>query len=112
MGADLSGLGQKLELHAVPQPNAVNTSTSPQCAIKSPFKGPLFVLALAGIDRLVVHIKAIGNDDLLPLCGLVVTLVSWGKSLSLTPLVPSANRGAQIQGLSSHLDRVGGLELA
>ena len=35
--------------------------------IKSPVSGPLLVLALAGIRRLAVHIKAIEQDDLIPL---------------------------------------------
>jgi len=34
--------------------------------IKTLFLGPKFVLALAGIRRLVVRIEAIKNDDLLP----------------------------------------------
>ena len=39
----------------------------PAPGIKSPFSYPYFVLALAGIRRLVVHIMAIEKDDLIPL---------------------------------------------
>ena len=38
-----------------------------QSGVKPTFSGPGFVLALAGIRRLVVHIKAIETDDLIPL---------------------------------------------
>jgi len=44
---------------------------SPQSGIKSPFSGPRFVPALAGIRRLVVQIKAIEKGDLILL---------WGKA--------------------------------
>ena len=37
---------------------------SPQCGFTSPFSGPYFVLALVGICRRVVYIKAIETDDL------------------------------------------------
>ena len=42
------------------------TPTSPQSANNSPFPLPCFVLALAGIRRLVVKIKPIEKDDLPP----------------------------------------------
>jgi len=42
-------------------------ATSPQTRIKSPFSGPLFALALAGIRRRVVQIKANEKEDFLPL---------------------------------------------
>ena len=41
--------------------------TSPQNEIKPPFLSPLFVLALAGIRPLVVHIKANAKGDLIRL---------------------------------------------
>ena len=44
-------------------------SFCPQSRTTSPFLGPGFVLALAGIRRLVVQINAIENDDLIPFCG-------------------------------------------
>ena len=40
-----------------------------QRLLKSPFSAPWFALARAGIRQLVVEIKAIENDDLLPLWG-------------------------------------------
>jgi len=40
--------------------------TSHQGGMKSPCPGPGFVLALAGIRRLVVQINAIEKDDLIP----------------------------------------------
>ena len=43
-----------------------------QSGIKSLFLSPRFVLALTGTRRLVVQIKAIEKDGLLPLGGLVV----------------------------------------
>jgi len=39
----------------------------PQSRITSPFSGPSFVLALAGIRWRVVQIKAIEKNDLIPL---------------------------------------------
>jgi len=42
-------------------------TNSPQGGIKPSFLGPCFVLALAGIRRLVVQIKAIKNNRLAPL---------------------------------------------
>ena len=44
----------------------MTSSTTPN----SPFSGPWFVLALVEIRRLVVQIKAIVKDDLIPLRGL------------------------------------------
>ena len=44
-----------------------------------PLSGPWFVLALAGVRRLAVEIKAIGQGDLLTMKGLVaLLLVFWG----------------------------------
>ena len=40
---------------------------SPRSGINLPFSGPSFVLAFAGIPRLVEQTKAIEKDDLLPL---------------------------------------------
>jgi len=42
-----------------------SAATSPQSSIKSPVSGPAFVLALAGIRRLVVHAKATETGDLI-----------------------------------------------
>jgi len=49
-----------------PIQDPVLTLTSPQSGIKSPFSGPGFVLALAGIRRRVVQIQVIEKDDLPP----------------------------------------------
>ena len=38
---------------------------SPQTVVKLPFSGPWFVPALAGIRRLVVHMKAARKDDVM-----------------------------------------------
>jgi len=45
---------------------------SPQSGISSPFEGPSFALELAGIRRRVMQIKAMEEDDFLPLWGAVV----------------------------------------
>jgi len=44
----------------------VQSTTSLQSWIESPFSDPRFVLALAGIRQLVIRIKAVEKDDLIP----------------------------------------------
>jgi len=52
--------------------HAVARRDMPLCnVIKSPFSGLCFVLALAGIQRLVVQMKSIEMDDFAPLQGAV-----------------------------------------
>jgi len=56
-----------LELADVALARYRHTPKPPSPGIKSPFSGPVFALELTGIRRLVVQIKAIEKDDLLPL---------------------------------------------
>ena len=56
-------------------------TTSPQSRIKPPFSGHRFEPALAGIQRLVVQIRTIENDDL---AGIQLVLV--GDFLQLPPV--------------------------
>ena len=68
--------------------------------VKTPFSGHQFVLALAGIRRLVVQIKAIETDDLLSRQAGVRAAQSWRDGMSPEHLrssiaqVRSANRPA------------------
>ena len=51
--------------------------------IPSAFRVGLIILALAGTQRLAVQIQAMGNDDLIPLCGLLVLLALAEGHLTL-----------------------------
>ena len=68
--------GRPMLRYATPQPVTTsstliprtNPDTSPQSRIKSPVSDPRFVMAIVGICRHMVHIRASEKDDLIPLC--------------------------------------------